>query len=78
MARFEKFWNVVCDYVGLLRIGFMFSLFLFVLSVIGLVLAPRGTNAFAISVVNFVLVAVVGGVVVWMNLVCRRWDRRYY
>lgn len=78
MARFESFWEVICDFRYFLRIGFMLVIFLFVLAVISLVLAERGTNAYAISIVNFVLVSALGLVVGWMNYVCASRERQYY
>lgn len=78
MARYEQFWDTVCDYALYLQLGFMIMIFLFVLSVIALLLADPGTGAFAISVLNFAMVAVVGGVLAWMNRVCANRARRHY
>lgn len=78
MARFEEFWEVACDYHYILRIAFMFVVFLFVLTVLSLLLAPRGTDAYAISLVNFVLVSALGLLVGWVNYVCASRERRYY
>lgn len=78
MARFEEFWELACEFRYLLRIGFMVVVFLFVLSVMALLLAERGTDAYAISIVNFALVAVLGVFVAWMNWVCANRESEYY
>lgn len=78
MARFDEFWEVVCDFRYILRIGFMFVVFLFVLAVLSLILAERGTDAYAISLFNFVAVSALGLTIAYMNWVCANRDRQYY
>lgn len=78
MARFEEFWKLACDYQIYLRIGFMMMVFFFILSVLGLWLAEPGTGAYAISIVNFAMVAVMGLVLAYMNRVCANRARQYY
>ena len=78
MARLDPFWDVACDYQDFLRLGFMLLIFLFVLSLIGLWFAKEGTNAYAISIVNFGIISVLGVVVALMSRACAKRNRRYY
>lgn len=78
MARFEAFWELICTYRYFLRLAFMLVVFLFVLAVLGLLFAERGTNAYAISIVNFALIAVLGVFVAGLNWVCANREREYY
>lgn len=78
MARFEEFWELACDFKQMLRLAFMFVVFLLVLSMMGLLLAERGTASYAISIFNFVAVAVLGLVIGGVNRVCSNREREYY
>jgi Na+/proline symporter len=72
MARFEAFWEVACDHVAYLWVGFTVVLFLFILSLLALALAPRGTGSFYIALVDLGLVVVAGAVVGGMYWTCAR------
>lgn len=70
MARFEAFWSIVCDYREFVWLGLTTLLFLFVLSVVGLVLSPPGSGSRAISYVNVALVLVTGALLGSMYWIC--------
>lgn len=72
MARFDAFWEVVCEYRAYMWMGLTALVFLFVLSLFGLVLAPPGTGAEAISYVNIGLILVTGACLGGIYRVCLR------
>lgn len=78
MARFDDFWEVACDFQDHLRIAFMVVIFLFVLTLISIWFADEGTDAYAISILNFAVLSVLGIAVAWMNRVCAHREREYY
>jgi hypothetical protein len=55
MARFEQFWVLACDYRQFIWLGVMMALFLLILTLFSLLLAPVGSASFAIALVNLVM-----------------------
>lgn len=70
MARLEPFWKVACDFRDYMWLGLSVLFFLFILTVVGLVLAPPGTASELISYVNLSIVLTTGAVVGGMYWVC--------
>lgn len=77
MARFEAFWEVACDYTHYMWLGVMVSIFLFILAVFSVLLAPPGTTSYAIAVIDLVMVLVLGTSLGGMFLICRRRVEEY-
>lgn len=78
MARFEPFWDVICDFSHYLWLGVMFSVFLLILSVISLVFATPGSSSHALAIFNLVIVLVMGSTMILMFRVCaKRQTKRF-
>lgn len=78
MARFEAFWEVMCDYMHYLWLGVMTALFLFILALMGLYFAEPGTGSFAINLINIVLILGFGTAVSGMFWVCDQRRKREF
>lgn len=72
MARFEKFWTVMCDYRDFLWLGVMVLIFLFILNVISLLWVRPGSASFVVAIINTVMLVLAGGVVGGMYWTCMR------
>lgn len=78
MVDTEPFWEHICQYTPYLWLGFMVILFLFVLTIISLLFAPVGSNAFGITLANLVLSVSMGTVLMFMYRKCAKRQRQYY
>jgi len=78
MARFDAFWEEMCDHRDYLWLGIQVLIFLFVLSIIALAWAPRGSGSFWIAVADFVLIVVLGACIGGMFYVCLKREERFY
>lgn len=78
MARFEAFWDVVCDYRDFMWLGVMGCLFFLILTIISLLWGTPGTAAYYISLLNLAMVVGLGSVLGWMFWVCHRRRTKKY
>ena len=78
MARFEAFWDVMCDYMHFLWLGIMVLIFLMVLTIIGLVVAEPAPGSFYVAMMNVAMILATGAVMGWMFSVCYRREREPY
>jgi hypothetical protein len=78
MARFEAFWDVMCDYMQYLWLGVMLMIFLFVLALFSLYFARPGTGSFAIAIVDTILIVTIGSVLSGMFWVCDQRKKQAY
>lgn len=70
MGRFERFWETMCQYSHFIWLGVMVSLFLFILTIISLVMARPGTASLIVAQMNVVLIGVTGGLMFGMYWKC--------
>lgn len=78
MARFEAFWDVVCDYRDFVWIGFMVCLFFLVLTLFSLFFGTPGTASYLISLLNLAMILVLGTVLGGMFWVCQKRQTKEY
>jgi uncharacterized membrane protein len=60
MSRLDPFWEVMCQYKDFIWLGVMVVLFLAVLTVMSLLLAPPGSASSIVAYMNLFLVVVLG------------------
>lgn len=75
MGRLDPFWDQMCPYRDYIWLGVMVMLFLLILSIMSLLLAPRGTASFLVAAWNFLMVLVVGSLMLGMYRYCLRYER---
>ncbi|MBV0902945.1 hypothetical protein [Haloarcula salina] len=76
MVNIEKFWSVICDYEGLLRLVLTFLVFMLLLTFLTLLFGTPGTGSYVIAVVNLVLILLFGSVVGVLYVGCIRRETR--
>jgi len=78
MARFETFWQTVCAYRSHIWLFVMVHIFLFLLTVVGLVVGRPGTASYTLSIVNAAVLSVSGGIAVFGFYTCTRREAEAY
>lgn len=72
MSRLEPFWEVMCQYKDFIWLGVMVVLFLAILTVMSLLLAPPGSASSVVAYMNLVLVVVLGLLMAGMYHTCAK------
>jgi len=69
--RADAFWDVICDYEGIIRAALSINLFLILLGLLAVPGVERGTASFVILVVDFVLLIPLFLVTLFLYWRCR-------
>lgn len=78
MGRLDPFWDVMCQYREFLWLGVMVLLFLFILTLFSLLLAPSGSASQLVAAGNFVLIVATGVVMLVMYRICLGREKSSY
>lgn len=78
MARFEAFWDVMCDFRDYLWIGIMVLIFFLILTIISLAWGDPGTASYNIALLNLAMILGAGAVMGWMFWVCQQRRTKEY